>query len=297
MICILTDSTCDLPQQICEKYNIHVIPIHVFYDNKTFLDGVTIGNDQFYSILNTTKDKFPYTEPPTVEDFISVYEKLSVDYDQIISIHVSSKVSLTCENAREAVVRGRQKYFFNCYRTKRNFNTFAIHVVDSQSVSIGNGLLSIKAAQWVEEGLEAEEIVDRLRGLASKVSVFVAPKNLSFLRRSKRVGALKFLIGNLLGISPVLCFQNGTMDLHNSVRGVDRAVNLIVEKTKTDVDIPSCPLIGIARSGNLADASIRKFTRDLQISDNENDQFVSQIGATITSHTGPESLAVAFVRK
>jgi DegV family protein with EDD domain len=226
-----------------------------------------------------------------------VYEKLSVDYDQIISIHVSSKVSLTCENAREAVVRGRQKYFFNCYRTKRNFNTFAIHVVDSQSVSIGNGLLSIKAAQWVEEGLEAEEIVDRLRGLASKVSVFVAPKNLSFLRRSKRVGALKFLIGNLLGISPVLCFQNGTMDLHNSVRGVDRAVNLIVEKTKTDVDIPSCPLIGIARSGNLADASIRKFTRDLQISDNENDQFVSQIGATITSHTGPESLAVAFVRK
>ncbi len=297
MICVLTDSTCDLPKQLCEEYNIHVIPIHVHYGKREFLDGITIGNEQFYSILNNADGDYPYTEPPTVEEFVATYEKLSVDYDQIISIHVSSKVSAIYENAQKAVVRGKQKYFFNCYRTKRSFDNFAIHVIDSQSVSIGNGLLVLMAAKWVKDGIEAKEIVRRLNEISSRLNVLVAPKDLTFLRRSKRVGALKFLLGRLLGITPVLNFQNGSMDLYDSVRGVDRAIHAMVKETKKAMDIFSCPIIGIARSGSLKNASFKELEGELNVSKDPDGHFASQIGATITSHTGPEALAVAFVGK
>ena len=297
MIGVLTDSTCDLPSELCKANNIHVIPMHVFCGEQEFLDGVTIANNQFYSLLSGDEDKHPRTEPPSVDDFVNKYEEMAVEYDQIISIHVSSMVSATCKHAEEAVRRGKLQFFNKRFRAKKGFKEFGIHIVDSRSVSIGNGFLALIAAHMVKRGAAAEEIVQRLQVLAPRLNVLLAPKNMIFLRRSKRVGAFKFLIANLLGISPVLSFQDGNMDMYESVRGVDHAVDVMVDGIQNEIDLASSSIVGIAWSGTLKDDPIRKCTRAVRGQEVVEAQFVSQIGATITSHTGPETLAVAYIKK
>ncbi|GAI48415.1 unnamed protein product, partial [marine sediment metagenome] len=98
---ILTDSTSDIPKDICEKYDIEVIPLKVMFDKKTFIDDVDITPEEFYKKLKVSK-KIPTTTQPTPYEFVQVYKKMAEKYDSIISIHISEKMSGTIASASSA---------------------------------------------------------------------------------------------------------------------------------------------------------------------------------------------------
>ena len=142
---IVTDSTSDLPTSISKKLGITVVPAYIKFGEDTYRDRVDIDEDQFFHKLETNP-AYPTTEPATPEDFANAYRSLSIGADAIISIHVSSKLSATCNSAR----MGRELAQVNC----------PIEVVDSQLVTMALGLLVIAASENAEKGHNVHQVLE-----------------------------------------------------------------------------------------------------------------------------------------
>ncbi|MFW5961961.1 MAG: DegV family protein, partial [bacterium] len=104
MIALVTDSTCDLPADILKKYQIEIIPLTVHVEEDTYYDKIDLDSKEFYTIMESAAE-MPTTSQPSVGLFIDKYEKLAAEYDQIISLHLSSVLSGTCESARLAAAQ------------------------------------------------------------------------------------------------------------------------------------------------------------------------------------------------
>ncbi|MBC7334124.1 MAG: DegV family protein, partial [Actinobacteria bacterium] len=140
-IAIVTDSTSDIPKELCDKYNITTVPLSVIFGEETFTDnGVDITVEQFYKKLKTS-EKLPTTAQPTPQDFLKTYTELLKDYETIISIHISKKMSGTIDSAEMA---------------KKELEGKDIVIVDSELVHMPLGFLVLKAAQLAKEGKSKE---------------------------------------------------------------------------------------------------------------------------------------------
>jgi DegV family protein with EDD domain len=218
-IALLTDSSCDLPQDLIDYYQIHMIPVHLFFGENQYLDKVTIKSDQFYSMFDKSP-VFPTTSQPTLKAFQSIYGHLASHYDSVISFHISQKFSGTFMNSLKAAER-----------ISREMKK-PIVVIDSQHVSGALGLVVLKAARAVAQGLPHMEIVGKTREWISKTRLYVGVKNLKYLVRSGRVSPMKSWIANLMNIKPVISIENGAarmLDKSFSRKGsIRKIVNRLV---------------------------------------------------------------------
>ncbi len=142
---VVTDSTADLPRQVAEELGIAVVPLHIHFGEETFQDGVSISTEGFYNLL-TTGDILPKTSAPSSGMFIETYEQLAQETDEIVSIHISTKLSATHASAMVA----REGVETPC----------RIEVVDSLSASIGLGLQVVRAAEMARAGASLDDIVE-----------------------------------------------------------------------------------------------------------------------------------------
>jgi DegV family protein with EDD domain len=196
-IALVTDSTCDLSQELIDFYQINVVPINLNFGANHFLDKVTIQPDQFYNLLET-RDEFPKTSQINEQAFTNVYSHLASHYDAIIGIHLSGQFSSTYANSVKAGKRIAQE-----------FNK-PVHIIDSKNLSGALGLLVLKTAQNIEAGTGLPTILKTLENDVSQTKIFVSVKDLKYMIKGGRVSKPKGIIANLLGLNPVISMdENG----------------------------------------------------------------------------------------
>ncbi len=192
-IALVTDSTCDMPAEWIEKYGIHVVPVLVHVGENSFQDRVEISAFDFYKILEADSQRLTTSQPPP-SSFLNLYEKLSGQYDSILSIHISEALSGTINGARTGA---------------RQFSDILpIEVVNSRATSAALGLIVHEAAKMIESGLSLEEIKEKTLENAGRTRVFLAVPTLKYLIRSGRVRKTQGFLGTLLQIRPVITLSS-----------------------------------------------------------------------------------------
>lgn len=193
-IAIVTDSTCDLPQHVIQNVGIHVIPLFINIGDKGYLDGVDITRKDFYISL-PSYTTHPTTGTPGMDAFKNTYQTLANQgFTEILSIHISEKLSATVNVARNAA---------------QEFKQIPVTVRDAGQLSLGTGLQVEHAARMAAEGKSMKEIEAALDDLRSRTFVAARLDTLEFLRRSGRMNAFLAGIGSLLQLKPILTMQNG----------------------------------------------------------------------------------------
>jgi len=191
---IVTDSTCDLPQELQEKYGIEVVPLKVSFGDETFLDGQTLSAGDFYQKMQNLTD-YPKTSQPSPGDFINAYESIlekSKD-SQILSLHLSSKLSGTFNSASQAAAGFGKN----------------ITIYDTDSVSFGLGIMAIAAAEMADRGETISRIIKKLDRMKKNQLIVFTLGTLDYVIRGGRIGKAKGFVAKLFGLKPILAIQNG----------------------------------------------------------------------------------------
>ncbi len=188
---IVTDSSCDIPEELMEKYQILCIPLNIHFGDTFYLDGITMKPEQFYRMLDSSP-VYPTTSQPSYKEFFNRYNYLSTHYDSIIGINLSAQLSGTWQNSVNAAGKVSEQ------------TGKIIEVINSKKVSCGLGLLTIRAAKALEMGLSHEEIVAYLPMWVLKTKQYAGLKTLKYLIKSGRIDAKKGFIGRLLGVKPII---------------------------------------------------------------------------------------------
>ena len=214
---IVTDSTCDLPSQIIQELGIEVIPLYINFEKESFLDGVEISREEFYSRL-PFESKPPTTSIPGTETIRHLYEKLAKEgAKEILSLHISKSLSATVDVARAAA---------------REIRQIPVTVLDSDQLSLGLGFLAEKAAKLASKGGKMNDILTELKDQISRTYVFAALDTLEYLKRSGRMNGVVAGLGELLQIKPILKMHAGnpTVDRARTKEGAKKRLISLVEK-------------------------------------------------------------------
>ena len=274
---IVTDSTCDLPSDLVTAYSVRVVPLTVFFGDEALLDGVDIDPPAFYERLRSSK-LHPRTSQPSVELFRTAYEELGQETDEIVSIHVSSKLSGTLNAAsvaREEVA-----------------SALRIDLIDSYSVSVGLGLIVLEAAAVAKAGGRLEDVVAAARRAMDRTEVYVMVDTLEYLQRGGRIGRASSLLGSVLSIKPLLHVQGGEIEAQERVRTRTKAVERLYELVTSK---PRTRMMFVASSGN--DAEAEAFVERLRPMLPHTDIGRAQIGPIVGVYSGPNALGVAMLER
>lgn len=191
---IVTDSTCDLPEEIVDRQAITVIPMYINVGEVSYLDGITLTRAEFYARLPGYFPA-PKTATPSTEAFIQAYERLANEGAQaILSIHISESLSATINSARIAA---------------EQFTRIPVTVLDSSQLSLGTGFIVERAAQLAQVGKRMDEILSALQDLMKRTYVFASLKTLEYLRRSGRMNFAIARFGEILQLKPLLHMNMG----------------------------------------------------------------------------------------
>lgn len=216
---IVTDSSCDLTKEECDKLGIHVVPLTIQMDGKSYTDGVDVERETFLEMLKTIKP-LPKSSQPAPGQFKAKYEEIAEKGDIILSIHVASNLSGTLESARQ----GGQ------------MSDIDVITFDSKFIALALGIQVREAAIMRNEGKSIEEIIDRLYHIQRNTKFYVFLDTLENLLKSGRIGKGKSLIGSLLNIKPIALLENGEYVPIAKVRSHKKAIQYLfkqfVEDTK-----------------------------------------------------------------
>lgn len=201
---VVTDSTSDLTPRLANDLGISVVPLSVIFGTESFKEGVQIGHDLFYDRLIRGKIH-PSTSAPSVGDFLEVYKPLIDGKHDIISIHLSSKLSATYNNA--------------CQAAQQLADAGAgITVIDSLSVSFGLTFLSAAAARAAKEGAQVSDIVATVQSMIPRIRILVTLDTLEYVRRGGRIGRARAFLGAMLRVKPILSIRDGELHPEERVR-------------------------------------------------------------------------------
>jgi len=223
-IALVTDSTCDLPQEYIEKHQINVVPLSVHFGDTYYLDRITLKPDRFYKMLPKAKE-YPSTAQPTFKDFSNKYNYLSTHYDSVVGIHISEAMSGTCSNSRKAA------------KTISNFTKKQINIVNTKRLSSGLGLIMMRATEAVEENINHDELVENIGVWSEKTEMFVTTKTMKYLVKSGRVNPVKGFLGKLLNVKPVIIVNNeGKTDLVGKPRSEKSSMKLTMKMIEKKIN-------------------------------------------------------------
>jgi DegV family protein with EDD domain len=275
---IVTDSTSDLPSDLIHAYGISVVPLTVAFGKQVFRDRVDIQPGQFYKRL--TEDKgHPVSSPPTKEELAGRYREYLVQGHDVVSLHISARLSKTFEHASAAAgeVKG---------------DDHTLEVVDTGQVSVALGMLALFAARMASRNETAEIIRQRLVDMAPRIHTLFVVDTLEFLARSGRIGKARALMGGLLGIKPILGMVKGEVAPLDQVRGGRAAHPRILEILHKRVDRQRPVVAGISHANAPVWADrLRALVRDqFQISE----LIQTEIGPVVGANVGPGVVGVCL---
>ena len=212
---IVTDSTADLPADLAQELNISIVPSNVVIDDVNYRDGIDLTPEEFYRRL-IAGPRLPTTSQPSVGAFQAVYQGLLEQGHEIVSLHVSGKLSGTVNSATQA---------------KAALGDPSIAVIDSHLASIALALVVVKAAQAARQSDSYQEVAEQARRDLGQTGVFFFVDTLEYLQKGGRIGKAQAFVGSLLHVKPILTLQEGEVHPLERQRNRERAMRRIVELT------------------------------------------------------------------
>ncbi|MBM7690878.1 DegV family protein with EDD domain [Peribacillus deserti] len=275
---VVTDSTAYIAQDVLERYNIHMVPLNVIFGTESYREEVDITAEQFYEEVRSQK-KLPTTSQPSIGQLAEKYEELSIEFDAIISIHLSSGISGTYQGS---VTAGSMA---------ENINVYSF---DTEVSCMVQGFYVIEAAKMAQEGRGPEDIIKRLNEMKQTSNAYFMVDDLSNLQRGGRLSSAQAMIGSLLQIKPLLTFENKVIVPSEKIRTRKKAMKRIVE------------LLQEAQTGEPMRAVIIHANREQGAKDWVSEltpQFphvefsISYFGPVIGTHLGEGAMGLGWVKK
>lgn len=276
---ITADSTCDLSNELVEKYGITILPLYIIKDGKSYKDGLEITPKDIFDHVKTG-GALTSTAAVNVADYIEAFTPLSNEYDAVIHVDISAEFSSCYQNACIAA---------------ENFDN--VYIIDSRNLSTGSGLIVLRASEMAQAGEAPEDIVKALNALTSKVEASFVIEKLDFLRKGGRCSALAALGANLLSLRPCIEVKDGKMGVGKKYRGKYSAcIEKYITERLSDRDDIDYKRIFITHSPSdkeiidIAHKAVKKLGKFEEILETD-------AGCTVCSHCGPNTLGVLFIRK
>lgn len=277
---ILTDSASDINQLEAEKMGIHLMPIPITFGETEYLDGVNLMPTEFYDKLESSQD-LPVTSQITPFKYEEAFEELTKNGDQLIVITLSSKISGTYRNA---------------VATAENFKG-KVFVIDSLNACIGQRLVTQYALRLTQEGLSAEEIVEKVENAKTRVRLVAMIDTLKYLKKGGRISAAAAAIGGLVNLKPMISVIDGEVKVVGKTIGVKKAMQFINKdieaKGGVNFDMPYGVLWSGHSSENL-ETWLKENGAKFGLEDTENKYC---LGGTIGTHIGSGAVGIAFFEK
>jgi DegV family protein with EDD domain len=271
---VVTDSTADLSPWLAKELGITVVPVYLRFGDEVFHDRVDITEDEFY--IRLLRDPIhPSTTQPSPQDFTDVYKKLAQEADGIISIHVSSKLSGTCNSA----IRGKEIVERKC----------PIEVIDSQVVTMGLGQLAIAANTLAKSGKSLQQVVAEVKKMIPGIHVLALLDTLKYLALGGRIGKVQALLGSVLNVKPMLTIKDGVLAPAGRVRSRAKGIDNLFQFVKNAVDIQDLAVV----HNTTPDEAQTLVGRLGSVFPVEKIR-LSKLGPALGVHTGPGILIVIF---
>lgn len=278
---IVADSTCDLSQDLIEKYNIAIIPLCIIMDDQSYFDGLEVTPAEIFEWANKNKTT-PKTSAISIAKAKEVLQPFMDNGDDIVFFGISSKMSGTCSVIK--LLSNQEEYD-------------RIFVIDSQNLSTGIGLQVLRAAELAEQGLTAEEIVADIESKKENVRASFVIDTLTYLARGGRCTALTALMANTLRLHPMIVVRDGSMGVTKKYTGkIDVALGKYVEDLKKDLVTADPRRVFITHSG-CKEETIQAIYDKLAALEYFEEIDITTAGGVISSHCGPNTLGVLFYQK
>ena len=271
---IVTDSCADLPPEAARENDITVVPLYVNIGGGTYRDGMDIDADRFYPLLEQLPG-LPTTSQPSVADFASVYQRLLDEGHQVVSIHVSGKLSGTLNSATQA-------------RSLLG-DPPQIAILDSRLAGGAQALLALSAAQWALETTDVDEVARQAGRSIERVHSFVVVDTLKYLQRGGRIGKVQAFLGDALKFKPIISVRDGEPHPVERTRTRRRAIARIISLAR-DLGPVSRLHVSYSTGREGAQAVIAGLV-DLVEPDNI---IESRFGPVLGTHLGPNVIGVAL---
>lgn len=277
---IISDSTCDLSPELIQKYDISIVPLYVLMGDKTQKDGLEVKPEDIYSYVDET-GKLPSTSAPNLGDFTSEFKKWLAEGYEIVHFNISSDFSSSYQNACAAAAE-----------------TDGVYVVDTRNLSTGSGLVVLHGAELAQQGKSAAEIKEACDAMTSKVEASFVVDSIDYLHKGGRCSSVAALGANLLKLKPLIEVLDGKMKAGKKYRGnIDKVIiSYVTDKLKDRDDIDNHRIfITHTKCNPIVVQQVRGKINELHPGFEE--ILETTAGCTITSHCGPGTLGVLFVRK
>lgn len=281
-VVITADSTCDLPPQLIKKNNIIIFPLSVLLGDKSYKDGVDAFPADIYSYVERN-GILPKTAAVTPSQYYEVFEKANAQGKSVVHIGLSSAISSSYQNACIAAAE---------------FDS--VYCIDSKSLCTAMGLLVLKACDFREKGFDAKKIYNRVNSLVPKVSTTFVLESLEYLHKGGRCSAATKFSANVLGIKPSIAVDSttGKLDVAKKYRGkMDTVYKQYINDCLKDINKIDTSRIVIANSGGI-NPEILSFAKGVvEGRANFGEVILADAMCTISSHCGPKTLAVFYIKK
>jgi len=275
MLKIVMDTAGDLPEGWQEKYDIDLIPINIIHEGKTYLQGINLGYEDFYRLVENT-DALPSTSQPTPYQFMEFYREIAKPEDTVLSIHVTERLSGTMDSAKRAASE---------LAGELNIIPF-----DSASGTICMGLMTKEARLLDRAGKTVEEILKRLEFIRDKMELVCTLDTLEFARKSGRVKHLQAALASMLKVKPIIELKNGIIEMGEKVRSRAKSIDLVLDKVKEKFGSQRI-MAGIihARDQEAGQDLMRRTLSEL----NCEEVAFAELTISLAAHFGPGAIGIA----
>ena len=290
---IISDGSCDLPEELAREKGIRVVPFYVTMDEKNYIkENVEISKSDFYKWMVDNPGKFPKSSMPPTSDFLEAFEEAAKAGEDIICLTITRKFSSCYDVAMAA-----KKLLLDEYPERR------VEVIDSTVDTVLQGIVVLELCKLRDAGFGFEESVKRLRDILPSGRILFTVGSLDYLRAGGRIGKLAGVAGALLGIRPLITLKEGEIFPSGLTRSrkksMDMVGKLVVKYVTETFKSPDEYVAAIGYGYDLPEGEVfRDKIREYLASIGHDQELpIYHIGAAISVHTGPYPLGFGIVRK
>lgn len=276
---LVLDSTADFPDAQIRFPNMRVVPLYVRFGERSFRDYVELDPHGFYGRLKTASE-LPTTSQPTPQDFLSTYSALD-EYERIYSLHISARLSGTFQSASLAA---------------EELGGDRIRLVDTESASVGIGMLALAIQDLLERGTTDEEIDALVADYRKRAGILFTVDTLEFLAKGGRIGRAKALMGSLLNVKPILAIEEGEVVPVTRARGRAKAFEEFRRRFEDATTDGPGLAVGIAHA-EAGDAVEQLRTLVLATRPQADIRMVTSLGAVVGTHAGPGTVGFFWYQR
>ena len=274
-VTVVTDSSCDLPHELVQQWGIHVVPCGISFGDRAYRDGVNIDREEFYRLLTSSTD-MPATSQPTAADFLEVYTPLMQEGREVVSVHLSAKLSATLNSATQA--------------KKALGEDSPIELLDSQQTSMGLGLIALEAAKLASQGATSQQVTARVEQMRPQTSVFALLDTMEYVRRGGRASRAQSFLASALQIKPILTINDGetypVSRPRTRKKGLDELAAIVQARTPLEQ-----AAVMYSTEPEDAEALTRRIAAIIGM-----DVIHTRFGAVLGAHLGTRAVGLALTR-